>query len=56
MAWSGAQDTDWGTREFAVTDLDNNLLVFFRPRSQASGALPEEPSSPGVTASHTTWS
>lgn len=25
-----AQDTDWGTREFAVTDLDNNLLVFFR--------------------------
>ena len=26
----GAQDTAWGTREFAVTDLDNNLLVFFR--------------------------
>ena len=25
-----AADTDWGTREFAVTDLDNNLLVFFR--------------------------
>lgn len=25
-----AQDTDWGTREFAVTDIDNNLLVFFR--------------------------
>lgn len=25
-----AQDTAWGTREFAVTDLDNNLLVFFR--------------------------
>lgn len=25
-----AQDTDWGTREFAVTDVDGNLLVFFR--------------------------
>jgi len=25
-----AQDTDWGTREFAVTDLDGNLVVFFR--------------------------
>lgn len=23
-------DTDFGTREFAVTDLDNNLIVFFR--------------------------
>lgn len=25
-----AQDTDWGTREFAATDLDNNLLTFSR--------------------------
>lgn len=25
-----AQDTAWGTREFATTDLDNNLLVFYR--------------------------
>ncbi len=25
-----ATDTDWGTREFAATDLDGNLLVFFR--------------------------
>lgn len=25
-----AEGTEWGTREFAVTDLDNNLLVFFR--------------------------
>jgi len=23
-------DTDFGTREFAVTDLDGNLIVFFR--------------------------
>jgi len=23
-------DTDFGTREFAVSDLDNNLIVFFR--------------------------
>jgi catechol 2,3-dioxygenase-like lactoylglutathione lyase family enzyme len=25
-------DTDFGTREFAVTDLDGNLIVFFRRR------------------------
>ncbi|HWM75844.1 MAG TPA: VOC family protein [Nocardioides sp.] len=25
-------DTDYGTREFAVTDLDGNLIVFFRRR------------------------
>lgn len=25
-----AQVTEWGTSEFAVTDLDNNLIVFFR--------------------------
>lgn len=25
-----AQDTDWGTREFAATDLNNNLLTFYR--------------------------
>jgi hypothetical protein len=25
----GLTDTDFGTREFAVTDLDNNLIVFF---------------------------
>lgn len=25
-----AVDTDFGTREFAVTDDDNNLIVFFR--------------------------
>lgn len=24
-----AQDTDWGTREFAVLDLEGNLLTFF---------------------------
>ncbi|MGQ0573210.1 MAG: bleomycin resistance protein [Pseudonocardia sp.] len=24
-----AQDTDWGTREFAALDLDGNLLTFF---------------------------
>ena len=24
-------DTDYGTREFAVTDLDGNLIVFFSP-------------------------
>jgi catechol 2,3-dioxygenase-like lactoylglutathione lyase family enzyme len=27
-----AQDTDFGTREFAVTDDDGNLIVFFRRR------------------------
>lgn len=25
----GAQDTDWGTREFAALDLEGNLLTFF---------------------------
>lgn len=25
-------DTDWGTREFAATDADGNLLVFFHRR------------------------
>jgi catechol 2,3-dioxygenase-like lactoylglutathione lyase family enzyme len=31
----GAQDTDFGTREFAALDLDGNLLSFFRWRSDA---------------------
>ena len=26
----GAQDTEWGTREFAALDLEGNLLTFFR--------------------------
>lgn len=25
----GAQDTDFGTREFATGDIDGNLIVFF---------------------------
>jgi catechol 2,3-dioxygenase-like lactoylglutathione lyase family enzyme len=31
----GVQDTDFGTREFAVLDLDGNLLSFFKWRSDA---------------------
>ena len=31
----GAQDTDFGTREFAALDLDGNLLTFFKWRSDA---------------------
>jgi uncharacterized glyoxalase superfamily protein PhnB len=31
-----AQDTDWGTREFAALDLEGNLLTFFhRSRSRS---------------------
>jgi catechol 2,3-dioxygenase-like lactoylglutathione lyase family enzyme len=30
----GAQDTDFGTREFAALDLDGNLLTFFKWRSE----------------------
>jgi catechol 2,3-dioxygenase-like lactoylglutathione lyase family enzyme len=30
----GVQDTDFGTREFAVLDLDGNLLSFFNWRSE----------------------
>ena len=26
----GPTDTDFGTREFAISDLDNNLIVFFQ--------------------------
>jgi len=32
----GPQDTDHGTRELHVLDLDGNLLTFFRHSSQAS--------------------
>jgi catechol 2,3-dioxygenase-like lactoylglutathione lyase family enzyme len=28
----------WGTREFAVVDLDNNLLTFFEPTEDVSGS------------------
>ena len=31
---NGVQDTDFGTREFAVLDLDGNLLSFFKWRSE----------------------
>jgi catechol 2,3-dioxygenase-like lactoylglutathione lyase family enzyme len=30
----GAQDTDFGTREFAALDLDGNLLTFFKWRNE----------------------
>lgn len=36
VSGSGPQDTDHGTREFHVLDLDGNLLTFFRTRPQAS--------------------
>jgi catechol 2,3-dioxygenase-like lactoylglutathione lyase family enzyme len=32
---AGAQDTDFGTREFAALDLDGNLLSFFKWRGDA---------------------
>ncbi len=33
-----AQDTDWGSREFAALDLEGNLLTFHRPVMIAAGA------------------
>ena len=32
----GIRDTVWGTREFALYDLDRNALTFYRPRNQVS--------------------
>ena len=36
VSGSGPQDTDYGTREFHVLDLDGNLLTFFVRPGQAS--------------------
>lgn len=33
VSGSGPQDTDYGTREFHVLDLDGNLLTFFRTQA-----------------------
>jgi catechol 2,3-dioxygenase-like lactoylglutathione lyase family enzyme len=30
VSWEGVDDTDFGTREFATTDRDNNLITFFQ--------------------------
>lgn len=35
-----AVDTDHGTREFAVTDLDNNLIEFFTRTTSATSSTP----------------
>lgn len=32
----GIGDRPWGYREFAVLDLDGNLITFYRPREQGS--------------------
>jgi catechol 2,3-dioxygenase-like lactoylglutathione lyase family enzyme len=32
---SGLRDTPWGTREFALYDLDRNALTFYRPLTSA---------------------
>jgi catechol 2,3-dioxygenase-like lactoylglutathione lyase family enzyme len=29
VSFDGVDDTDWGTREFHVVDLDGNLITFF---------------------------
>jgi hypothetical protein len=29
VSLDGVEDTDFGTREFATVDLDNNLVTFF---------------------------
>src|SRR5262245_29657631 len=34
---SGVQDTPWGTREFALYDLDRNALTFYRSLSAPKG-------------------
>lgn len=36
VSGSGPQETDYGTREFHVLDLDGNLLTFFLRSGQAS--------------------
>jgi catechol 2,3-dioxygenase-like lactoylglutathione lyase family enzyme len=39
---SGVRDTPWGTREFALYDLDGNALTFYRDLTSAEN----EPQSP----------
>jgi len=33
---NGIRDTPWGTREFALYDLDRNSLTFYRPLASAN--------------------
>lgn len=35
---SGVRDTPWGTREFAIYDLDRNALTFYRDLTSAERA------------------
>lgn len=37
---SGVRDTTWGTREFALYDLDRNALTFYRDLTPAEKARP----------------
>jgi hypothetical protein len=36
---NGVQDTPWGTREFALYDLDRNALTFYRDLTDVEKAL-----------------
>ena len=38
---NGIRDTPWGTREFALYDLDRNALTFYRQLTSAEKARPD---------------